>query len=34
MDKEIPENSLGQKEPMCIDNKCKCEWPGNLLNFK
>ena len=20
-------------EPLCINNKCECEWPANLLNF-
>ncbi len=34
MNMTLPENTLGYKEPMCILNKCKCEWPGNLLHFK
>ncbi len=26
-------NSLGRKEPMCINYECRCEWYGNLLHF-
>jgi hypothetical protein len=33
MNSDLPENSLGLKEPMCINNECACEWYGNLLSL-
>ena len=27
-------NDLAFYEPMCISNKCECEWSGNLLQLE